>query len=101
MSAGKPTPARAISVAYVCLLFRGRNRRHCTNPLRGNSVVTTVLHKRWSSGIGVRSREADVFDSAFSGSLAESGRELVRRSPQVSTVARISLTRLLPARPRG
>ena len=28
MSAGKPTPARTISLAYVCLLFRHRNSRH-------------------------------------------------------------------------
>ena len=34
-----------------------------TNPLRGNSVVTTVL-QRGSSGIGVRSREAGVFHPA-------------------------------------
>src|SRR5262249_35829767 len=32
-----------------------------TNPLRGNSVVTTSLRNRQSSGIGVRSREADAF----------------------------------------
>src|SRR6516164_6760191 len=28
ISAGKLTPARTISVAYVCRLFRGRNSRH-------------------------------------------------------------------------
>src|SRR5262249_50603674 len=40
-------------------LQAAEHAQHTTNPLRGNSVVTTVLHKRWSSGIGVRSREAD------------------------------------------
>jgi hypothetical protein len=31
-------------------------KRHCTNPLRGNSVVRTVLRNGWSSEISVRSR---------------------------------------------
>src|SRR5215831_20545444 len=47
----------------------------CTNPLRGNPVVTTVLRNRWSSGICVRSREAGVFDPAFLCSLSGTGRE--------------------------
>jgi len=41
----------------------------CTNPLRGNSVVRTVLRNGWSLGMAVRSREASFLHPAAMRSL--------------------------------
>jgi hypothetical protein len=45
------------------------HRSVCTNPLRGNSVVRTVLRNWWSLGMAVRSREASFLHPAAMRSL--------------------------------
>ena len=56
---------RSISEHFSRMTFKWRARhfKHCTNPLRGNSVVTTFFSPGLS-GVGVRSPEADRFHPA-------------------------------------